>query len=579
MTFSLHITQKQAYFLSYLRHKAQIRFGYVPVPGLALNFLSLLQHNGFLLTLIFSNAYNTQTFPKKTEDCVRLKPTPKLLIVRSLLLLLFFAPQPSDNADAAPTVTEAEQKEESPILTEHSIKIGGKKFDYNVTAGMMPLKSETGELEANIFYIAYTAKEPKEGSKRPLMFSFNGGPGSASVWLHLGALGPKRVKMLDDGNLPPPPYELVDNPETWLEHTDLVFIDPVGTGFSRAAKPDLGKKFWSLNGDIESIGEFIRLYLTKNTRWTSPLFLVGESYGTTRAAGLSGHLVEKGIALNGIVLVSSVLQFQTLEFDRGNDLAYTLFFPTYTATAFYHKKLSSSLQQNLAKTLKEAEAFAENEYAPALAKGSRLTGKERQNIAAKIAKYTGLSLEFIENNNLRIEQDKFCKELLRDSKKIVGRLDSRIVGTDGEHGAENTQFDPSMTAIRPPYTALLNQYVRSDLKYITDLTYYILGGGIKAPWDWNIRGMGYADTSGSLRSAFQKNPYMKVFVASGYYDLATPYFATEYTLDHLGVEQNIRAGIKTEYYESGHMMYIEVGSLSKLKRDVANFLSDAVRTK
>ncbi len=495
-------------------------------------------------------------------------------------MLLFFAPQPSDNADAAPTVTaDTPTKEEPPVETEHSLKIGDKTLNYKVTTGMMPLKSETGETEANIFFIAHTVTNPPEGKKRPLMFSFNGGPGSASVWLHLGALGPKRVKMQDDGNLPAPPYELIDNPQTWLEQTDLVFIDPVGTGFSRPAKPDLGKKFWSINGDIESISEFIRLYLTRNERWTSPLFLVGESYGTTRAAGLSGHLVEKGIALNGIVLVSSVLQFQTLEFERGNDLAFTLFFPTYTATAFYHKKLAAALLTDLGKTLKEAEAFAENEYAPSLAKGSRLTGKERQNIIAKIAKYTGLDPKFIDNNNLRIEQDKFCKELLRDRQKIVGRLDSRIIGTDGEHGAENTQFDPSMTAIRPPYTALLNQYLRTELNYKTDATYYILGGGIKTPWDWNLDGMGYADTSRSLRSAFQKNPFMKVFVASGYYDLATPYFATEYTLDHLGVEPEIRAGITTEYYEAGHMMYIEVGSLSKLKNDVTSFLHSAVRAK
>lgn len=493
-------------------------------------------------------------------------------------MLLFFAPQASENtADAAPTVA-ADVKEESPVSTDHSVQINGSKFEYKVTTGMMPLKTEAGETEANIFFIAYTATNPPEGKRRPLMFSFNGGPGSASVWLHLGALGPRRVKMLDDGNLPPPPYELVENPQTWLAHTDLVFIDPVGTGYSRAVKPENGKKYWSLNGDIESIAEFIRMYLTRYERWTAPLFLVGESYGTTRAAGLSGNLFEKGIALNGIVLVSSVLQFQTLEFDRGNDLGYVLFFPTYTATAFYHTKLPSAQQQDLSKTLKEAEAFAEGEYALALAKGSRLTAKERQNIVAKIARYTGLSPQFIENNDLRIEQDKFCKELLRAERKIVGRLDSRIVGTDGDHGAEGTDFDPSMTAIRPPYTALMNNYVRSELGYKTDATYFILGGGVHSPWDWNLRGQGYADTSGSLRRAFQKNPYMKVFVASGYFDLATPYFATEYTLDHLGVEPNIRAGIKTEYYEAGHMMYIHVPSLEKLKRDVAAFLQEATRT-
>ncbi len=466
--------------------------------------------------------------------------------------------------------------EVAPIVTTHTIKTATKTLSYTVTTGMMALKSETGEKEADVFYMAYTLNDQSQKEKRSLMFSFNGGPGSASVWLHLGALGPKRVKMQDDGNLPPPPYQLVENPETWLEHTDLVFIDPVGTGFSRPAKPELGKKFWGVQGDIASIGEFIRLYLTRNERWRSPLFLVGESYGTTRAAGLSGYLVEKGIALNGIVLISSVLNFQTLNFGKGNDLPYILFLPTYCATAWYHKKLPNDLQTDLKKTLAEVEKWAETEYTVALAKGDSLSAKERSDIASKLSRFTGLSKRYVEDCNLRIEIFHFCKELLRDQKRSVGRLDSRIKGFDTLGVTETPDFDPSMTAIRPPYTALFNDYVRTELGYKTDAEYYILGGGIKGPWDWGERN-GYADTSESLRSAFAKNPYMKVFVGSGYYDLATPYFATRYTLNHTDLAPEFHANIKLGFYEAGHMMYIHRESLAKLQKEVAEFLESAVK--
>lgn len=491
----------------------------------------------------------------------------------SMMLLLSGEQEKANDAEGAKT---AKGKEESPVVTQHEIQVGGKPLSYTVTTGMMPIKSEEGEKEADIFFMAYTRNDAGEMAQRPLMFSFNGGPGSSSVWLHLGALGPKRVKMGDDGSLPPPPYQLIDNPQTWLEETDLVFIDPVGTGFSRPVNAEKGKKFWNLNGDIESIAEFIRLYLTRYNRWMSPLFLVGESYGTTRAAGLSGHLIEKGIALNGIVLVSSILNFQTAYFQPGNDLPYMLFLPTYTATAWYHKKLDADLQRDLRKTLDEVEKWAANDYAVALNKGDRLTDSERKAVIDKLARYTGLNKTFIENTNLRIEIFQFCKELLREQKRTVGRLDSRFKGIDASAVTHEPDYDPSMTAIRPPYTAAFNHYVRTQLEYKTDATYYILGGGIKSPWQFREDGNGYADTSEALRSAFAKNPYMKVFVASGYYDLATPYFATEYTLSHLGLDPSLRDNIRTEEYEAGHMMYIEIGSLDKLKREVAAFLADAV---
>jgi len=477
---------------------------------------------------------------------------------------------------AAPPDKEA-AKEEAPVVTKHEIKVGGRTLPYTVTTGLLPIKNDTGETEAHIFFIAYTADNVENRAARPLMFSFNGGPGSSSVWLHLGALGPKRVKMLDDGSLPPPPYRLVENEHTWLDETDLVFIDPVGTGYSRPVKPDQGKKFWSLQGDIESVGEFIRLYLTRYQRWSSPLFLVGESYGTTRAAGLSGYLIEKGIAFNGILLISSILNFQTAQFDRGNDLPCVLFLPTYTATAWYHKRLPADLQnQDLRATLKEVEQWAMNDYTIALAKGDALTASERQAVIDRLARYTGLSRRYVDDSDLRIHISRFCKELLRDEKRTVGRLDSRFKGIDALAVSENPDYDPSMTAIRPPYTAVFNAYVRGELRYETDTPYHLLGGGIKGPWEWGKAGQGYADTSEALRSALAKNPYMKLFVGSGYYDLATPYFATEYTLNHMGLDPSLRANVTTAEYEAGHMMYIHNESLARLKKDVAAFLRGAL---
>ena len=470
---------------------------------------------------------------------------------------------------------EAAKEPPTPVITHHEVTVDGSALAYTVTTGLMPLRNDTDEIEAEVFFMAYTRSDSPHAGSRPLMFSFNGGPGSSSVWLHLGALGPRRARMRDDGSLPPPPYQLEENPLTWLEHTDLVFIDPIGTGFSRPVKPDEGKKYWSVPGDVASIGEFIRLYLTRYQRWNSPLFLVGESYGTTRAAGLSDFLIEKGIALNGIVLVSSVLNFQTLSFATGNDLPYILFLPTYTATAWYHRKLANDLQSSLPAALAEAEAWAETEYTVALAKGNRLPEGERKEVVDRLVRYTGLDARFVEHSDLRIEIQRFCKELLRDEGHTVGRLDSRIDSVHTPNPGEKPDFDPSMSAIRPPYTALFNDYVRRDLGYETDREYYILGGGIKTPWDWGAA-TGYVDTSEALGKAFAKNPFMKLFVASGYYDLATPYFATRYTLSHMNIAPAVRGSIQTADYEAGHMMYIHTDSLRKLKSDVGEFLRSAL---
>ena len=473
---------------------------------------------------------------------------------------------------------EAEKaKEEPPVVTHHEIHVGGRVLRYTATTGYMPIRNEEGtEIEANIFFMAYTLDNP--APKRPLMFSFNGGPGSASIWLHLGAIGPRRVKMLPDGGMPQPPFELVDNEDTWLDQTDLVFIDPVGTGYSRATKKDLAKKFFSVRGDISSVGEFIRLYLSHYQRWNSPLFLVGESYGTTRAAGLSGYLIDRGIALSGVVLVSSVLNFQTLEFARGNDLPYVLFLPTYTATAWYHKKLPTDLQsQDLAAVLNDVQQFAAGPYATALEKGDSLTPQERQSLVEQVARYTGLDQSVVSFNDMRLKQPVFCRELLKSQRLMVGRLDSRFTGDELSQVQREGQFwDPSMAVIRPPFTATFNNYVRTDLGFKSDLEYYVLGGGV-GEWDWGSAGEGFPDTSEALRLAFVKNPYMKLFVANGYYDLATPFFATRYTLDHMNLTVQQHQKITLGYYDAGHMMYIKSDSLSRLKKDVSGFLSTALQ--
>ncbi len=490
------------------------------------------------------------------------------------------AEKPPAQAQQPPAAAEKEKEKEPPetppVVTHHEIRVDGKVLRYTATAGLMPIKNEqSGKVEAHMFYVAYTLDTA--GRRRPLTFAFNGGPGSSSVWLHMGAIGPRRVKMLPEGGMPAPPYELEDNQSTWLDQTDLVFIDPVGTGYSRAITPELGKKFWGLEGDIASVGEFIRMYLSRNQRWTSPLFLAGESYGTTRAAGLSGYLIDRGIPLNGITLISSVLNFQTLGFSRGNDLPYVLYLPTFTMTAYYHKKLPPDLQQQApAKILAEASQWAENGYVQALEKGDRLTADERRDTAQKLMRYTGLPERVIDEADLRVDQPRFNRELLRDRKLVVGRLDSRFTGSPLAAG-DRSDYDPSEAAIRPPYTTVFNEYVRNELGYKTDLVYYILGGGI-GPWDFGGPGrFGFPETAEALHRAFAKNPYMKVLVAEGWYDEATPLLAVKYTLSHMGLEPAMRQNISEAQYPAGHMVYIQTQSLEKLKQDVANMMQSALK--
>lgn len=474
------------------------------------------------------------------------------------------------------------------VQTQHSLTIDGKEFHYTVTCGTIVLKEEAekkgekeGESEgekprATIFFVAYTLDGVEDSSKRPLTFSFNGGPGSSSVWLHLGLLGPRRVLLDDDGFAYPPPYKLVDNAFSMLDVTDLVFIDPVSTGFSRAVPGEKPKQFHGFKKDIESVGDFIRLYTTRYQRWKSPKFLIGESYGTTRAAGLSGYLQDRhGMYLNGIMLISSILNFQTADFNTGNDLPYILFLPTYTATAWFHHRLSDDLEKDLTATLEEVEAFAMGDYSLALMQGDDLQDEERLLIARKLARFTGLSEDYIDRINLRIEIFRFTKELLRHAKRTVGRLDSRFKGIDRDSAGEHFEFDPSMNNITGPYTATLNDYVRGELKFESDLPYEILSERVY-PWSYAEFENEYVNVAETLRRAITTNPHLKVYVANGYYDLATPYLATRYTFKHLGLDKSLLGNLRMGYFEAGHMMYIHIPSLVKLKGELVDFINWAI---
>ncbi|MFH2104252.1 MAG: peptidase S10 [Chloroflexota bacterium] len=486
-----------------------------------------------------------------------------------------------EGQEKKPEATKPEPKDNL-VETQHSVVINGQEIKYTVTAGTIVMKEETSDREkeaegekpkAEFFFIAYTKEGVDDKSTRPLTFSFNGGPGSSSVWLHLGILGPRRVLMDDDGNALPPPYRLVDNEYSLLDATDLVFVDPVSTGYSRPVEGQKAKDFHGFKKDIESVGDFIRLYTTRYRRWPSPKFLIGESYGTTRAAGLSGYLQERhGMYLNGIMLVSVVLDFSTLIFAPGNDLPFNLFLPTFAATAWYHGKART--RKSLSRFIKEAEKFTAGEYALALSKGAVMSARERREIIEGLAKFTGLSHEYIDRTDLRINIFRFVKELLRDQRRTVGRLDSRFKGIDRDSAGESFEHDPSISAIIGPYTASLYEFVRSELKYEADIPYEILNPKVW-PWSYADYENKYLNVAETLRGAMSMNPHLKVFVANGYYDLATPYFATEYTFNHLGLDPSLQKNISMAYYEAGHMMYIHLPSLKKLKNDLDMFIQDS----
>jgi carboxypeptidase C (cathepsin A) len=514
---------------------------------------------------------------------LRISPSPEVVLQRLVALVFIFTLAAFASAQEQPASPErgdarTEQKEvrDNIVRTSHTMRLGSQTIHYTAHTGTIILRDDDGKPRASFFTIAYT-RDGADPATRPVTFTFNGGPGSSSVWLHMGAFGPKRVVYADDiGNATAPPYRLTDNEATILDVSDLVFIDPVTTGFSRAIPLADAKKFHGFEADVESVGELIRLWTTRNARWSSPKFLAGESYGTTRAAGLAGWLQRQGYYLNGVMLISSILNFGTARFDSGNDLAYILFLPTYTATSWYHKRLPGELQQMpLERVVADAEEFALGEYTHALMLGDKLSDDRRRTVVEKLARFTGLSPRYIEQTNLRIDIRRFDKELLRDERRTVGRLDSRFIGIDIDAAGENPEFDPSYASIYGEYTAVLNDWVRRGLKFETDLPYEILTGKVR-PWSYDRFQNQYLDVAETLRAAMSQNPHLRVLVANGYYDLATPFAATHYTFARMQLDPSLRNNVMMTYYPSGHMMYIERDSRRQLREDVLKFIRESV---
>jgi len=490
--------------------------------------------------------------------------------------------QPASQAEAKAEAQHGEKDEKAehfdmtevpPVVTHHQMTLDGKVLRYTATAGRLPIKREDGKIQAEMFFVAYTL-DGQDAAKRPLTFAFNGGPGSASVWLHMGSVGPKQVVLQPNGFMPAAPYRMIDNPQCLLDRSDLVFVDAIGTGFSRAADAEQLKHYLGVKGDIEAFGEFVRLYITRYERWSSPLFLLGESYGTTRAAGIAGYLAGRGISFNGITLLSIALDFQTLEWAKNNDEPYILLVPSYTMIAAYHKRLAPDLMQDLAKTREEARHWAETDYAQALAKGDALTPEERQKIIDAYARYTGLNKPIIDQANLRVNVNQFTHNLLIDQKLRVGRLDGRFTGVDPDGLLDTRFYDPTGSATVPPYTSAFNNYLRTELGYKTDTPYKVFAYEDSAfeKWDWGDADKGFPNTAPGLRAAMAKNPYLKVLVMEGYYDLATPFFAADYTMDHLDLGPEFHKNISFAQYESGHMVYLEQNSHAKMKRDLVEFM-------
>lgn len=503
--------------------------------------------------------------------------------LRAISLLLMLLAPVSLLAQAPAEKPEAKKEEEKkpPVMpeekssqTRHSITIEGRKIDYTATAGNYLMKEEDGTPKASIFFVAYTKDGVKDPSERPVTFSFNGGPGAAAVWVQMGAFGPKIVERTEEGLGYPPPGRLIDNEFSILDTTDLVFIDPVSTGFSRSVPGVDAKQYHGIRPDIQSVGELIRLWITRNERWASPKFLAGESYGTTRSAGLAEYLQSRfGMDLNGIILISSVLNWQGILFGPGNDTPYYLYLPTYAASAWYHKKLPPELSGDLQKTLREVEDFAMHEYAQALLEGDSLPPARKQEIAAKVARYTGLSVDYVLRSNIRIQIDRFCKELLRSEGKTIGRLDSRFTGWDVDSAGEFPEYDPSGQTIDTPYVAMINDYIRRELGYKDDHVYERLAN----VWPWTTEGyeMRYPNVAEALRQAMVKNPDLQVLVTSGIYDLATPYYDAVYTANHLGLPAELRDNVKLTTYDAGHMMYIRQADHQKLKKEITSFIQGA----
>ncbi|MGD2217428.1 MAG: hypothetical protein PVJ64_11750 [Gemmatimonadales bacterium] len=476
-------------------------------------------------------------------------------------------PQRSAQASARAAGTEADLLPDEPVVTQHSARINGQNVSYTAEAGWLPIRDD-GKATAKMFYIAYTRDGIQEVSSRPLIFSFNGGPGTASVWMHMGYTGPRRVVYDDDGFALRPPGGLEDNPHSILDAADIVYIDPIATGFSRMVEGEDLHKYHGTMSDIESVGEFIRLYILRKDRWTSPKFLIGESYGTTRASGLAGYLADRHqLYLNGVILVSMT----GLNVDAGDDVSFATSLPHLAATAWYHGQLAEDLQgMTIRAFLDEVEAFAMGDYLLALVQGDRLADAERTDMASRVARYTGLTSEYVLSTNLRVGSRRFWKELLRDQRLTVGRLDSRYLGVDRDAAGERPEYDPAMADWNGAFSDAVNRYIREELRYDPDLKYNVWGP--VRPWN---RDDG-ADVGRMLREAMRDNPYLKVMIQGGYYDSATDYYSAVYTISHLQPGGEFRDRFRFSWYESGHMMYLRKPDLANANNDLREFIRWAI---
>ena len=466
---------------------------------------------------------------------------------------------------------EPEKKlEEKTVEVRREGTIGGVAMAWSATAGTLVLREDGNKPKASVFYVSYV-KEGEDPATRPLTFAFNGGPGSSSVWLHLGALGPRRVATGDEGEAPHPPGLLADNPDAWLDLTDVVCVDPVTTGFSRPAEGEDAKQFHGVEEDIAWMSEFIRAWVSRSGRWSSPKVLVGESYGTTRVSALAHHLAERhGLQVNGVMLVSPVLEFGTIRFDPGNDDPYWLFLPTYATTAWYHQRLAPALQRRpVEEVAAQAERWARTVYLPALASGDRLAPAEQEKVLKELAAWTGLAPEWLQRNRMRVGMGRFAKELLRGEGKVLGRFDSRYTGGDADQGGDGPGYDPSYAAVQGPFTAAINDYLRRELGWASEAPYEVLTGRVH-PWSYPAQNR-YLSVAERLRDALIRNPRLRVLACLGLYDLATPFAALDHTVSRLALPAELRGNVQRATYRSGHMMYLRRADREKLKADAAKF--------